>query len=383
MARDYYEILGIPRNATKDEVRQSFRRLARQYHPDVNKAPDAEQRFKEINEAHEVLSDDEKRSRYDRFGHAAVNGAGGAANYTGFEEIFEDFINNFGGFGGTRASAGTRRRGPRPGADRRVDVTLTFEESVHGVDRELEFDRLELCETCEGSGAEPGTQPSQCPQCNGTGEIRQVQQTFLGSMVRVAACPRCGGKGEVILTPCKICTGSGRLRKTARVNAKIFAGMREGQQLRVMNEGDAGEKGAPNGNLYVIIHVEDHEFFKRRDDDIILDISINVAQAALGDKIEVPTVDGDVDLSIPPGTQTGKSFRLRQKGFPRLRSDGSTAGRGDQIVYVSVQIPTQLTAEQRQLFEELARTMGSQVHPQSNGRGFFDRVMSFFNSDQS
>ena len=379
MARDYYEVLDVPRTASKNDIKQAFRRLARQYHPDVSDHPDAEARFKEINEAYEVLSDDEKRARYDRFGHAGVQGTGtsGFSGFAGFDEIFEEF---FSSFGGTRSSSA--RRGPRPGADRRIDVTISFEESVFGVDKEIEIERLETCETCGGMGAEPGTQPVRCPQCGGTGEVRQVQQTFLGSMVRVATCPRCNGRGEIIQTACSACRGEGRLRRRVKLSVQIPAGVREGLQVQVRGEGDAGEAGAPRGNLYVVIHVSEHSFFKRRNNDIIVDITINVAQAALGDKIIVPTVDGDVELTIPAGTQTGRVFRLRGKGVPRLRSDGSNAGRGDQLVVVQVAIPTQLTDEQRRLFEQLARTLGKEVQPQSNGRGFFDRVMDFFAGDQ-
>lgn len=381
MAKDYYDILGVERSASKSDIKQAFRQLARKYHPDVSKEADAETRFKEINEAYEVLSDDEKRARYDRFGAAGVNGggfSGGVGGFGGFEEIFEEFFSNFGG------RSASRKRGPKAGADRRVEVTITFEEAIFGVDKDVEFDRLETCQTCTGSGAEPGTTPVRCPQCSGTGEVRQVQQTWVGSMVRVATCPRCNGRGEVVDTPCKSCAGNGRNRKRAALNVKIPAGVREGLQMQVRGEGDAGEQGGPSGNLYVIVHTQEHAFFKRRDNDIILDISLNVAQAALGDKVVVPTVDGDVELSIPAGTQTGKVFRLRGKGVPRLRVDGSNSGRGDQLVYVQVEIPTKLSDEQRKLFEQLAQTLGSQIQPQSaNGRGFFDRVMDFFAGEQS
>jgi len=381
MARDYYEILGVPRNASKDDVKKAFRKLAREYHPDVSKHADAEAKFKEINEAYEVLSDEDKRSRYDRFGAAGVSGNGfpgaGGAGFSGFEEIFEEFFTNF---TGSRASG--RRRGPRPGNDRRVNVTVSFEESVFGVEKQVEFDRLESCETCQGSGAEPGTTPTRCPDCKGTGEIRQVQQTFLGAMVRATTCPRCNGRGEINPTPCHTCNGNGVLRKHAILNVQIPAGVREGLQIQIKAEGDSGEYGAPNGNLYVIIDVKEHKFFKRKDNDIILDVTVNVAQAALGDKINIPTVEGDVELVIPAGTQTGKVFRLRGKGIPRLRTDGSNSGRGDQLVYVQVAVPISLTPEQRDLFEKLAATLGKDVHPQQNGRGFFDRVMDFFAGEQ-
>jgi molecular chaperone DnaJ len=382
MARDYYEVLGVQRNASKDDIKKAFRKLAREYHPDVSKHDEAEAKFKEINEAYEVLSDDDKRARYDRFGPAGVQGNGfggtGGVGFGGFEEIFEEFFNNLGG-----ARTAGRRRGPRPGADRRVNATVTFEESVFGVEKQIEFDRLEACETCHGSGAEPGTSPTRCPDCKGTGEIRQVQQTFLGAMVRATTCPRCGGRGEINTSPCHTCNGNGLLRKRANLSVQIPAGVREGLQIQIKGEGDAGEYGAPSGNLYVIIEAKEHKFFKRKDNDIILDITLNVAQAALGDKVFVPTVDGDVELVIPPGTQTGKVFRLRGKGIPRLRSDGTNSGRGDEMVYVQVAIPTNLTTDQRELFEKLALTLGKDVHPQQNGRGFFERVMDFLAGEQS
>jgi molecular chaperone DnaJ len=380
MAQDYYETLGISRSAGKDDIKRAFRKLAREYHPDVSQHPDAEARFKEINEAYEVLSDDDKRARYDRFGHAGVQGNGaGFSGFGGFDEIFEEFFTNFGG-----ARAGTRSRGPRPGSDRRVDVTISFEASVFGTETEIELDRIEACDVCEGNGAEPGTSNITCPQCSGSGEVRQVQQTFLGSMVRVTVCPRCSGSGRIPETPCHNCRGEGRVRNRASLNVEIPAGVREGLQVQVRGEGDAGEPGAPRGNLYVVIHVDEHEFFKRRNNDIILDININVAQAALGDKIEIPTIDGQVELTIPAGTQTGRVFRLRGKGVPRLRTDGSNAGRGDQLVYVQVTVPTQLNDEQRKLFEQLAKSLGKEVQPQNtNGRGFFDRVMDFFAGEQN
>ena len=380
MAQDYYEMLGVGRDADKNEIKRAFRKLAREWHPDVSQHENAEEKFKEIKEAYEVLSDEQTRARYDRFGHAGVNGgAGGAGGYAtgfgGFEDIFEEFFNNFGG-----SSRG--RRGPRPGADRRLDITISFEESIFGVDKEIEYDRLEFCETCDGSGAAEGSTPTTCPMCSGAGEVRQVQQSFLGSVVRTSPCPQCGGRGTIIENPRQDCTGSGRLRQRVTRTVHIPAGVREGLQIQVRGGGDVGETpDALTGNLYVVVHVHEHEYFKRRENDIILDISVNVAQATLGDKIRIPTVDGEVDLAVPAGTQTGKVFRLRGKGAPRLRSDGSSAGKGDQLIYISVEIPTVLTEDQRVLFEQLADTMGHEVQPQKNGRGFFDRVMDFFGGE--
>ncbi|MBK8022435.1 MAG: molecular chaperone DnaJ [Chloroflexi bacterium] len=383
MARDYYEVLGVARGTDKDAIKRAYRKLAREYHPDVNKDPHAEEHFKEINEAYEVLSDDDKRARYDRFGHAGINGpsgfggaGAGAAGFGGFEEIFEEFFNNFGG-----AARQSRRRGPRPGQDRRVEVEISFEEAVFGVTKAVEFERMEVCETCGGNGAAPGTQPVKCVQCAGTGEVRQVQQTFLGSMVQVTTCPRCNGRGETIPTPCTTCKGNGRMRRKVSLDVAIPGGVADGLQIAVRGEGDMGDRGAPQGSLFVVVRVHEHEYFKRRDSDIILDWSINVAQAALGDKVNVPTVDGDVELAVPAGTQTGKVFRLRGKGVPRLRSDGTSYGRGDQLIYVNVDVPTKLTEEQRALFEKLAKTMGSEVEPQVRGKGFFDRMMDFLSGE--
>jgi molecular chaperone DnaJ len=381
MPRDYYELLGVSKGADTKEIKSAFRTLARKYHPDVSTEPDAEDKFKEINEAYEVLSNDEKRARYDQFGHAGVNGAAGgysaSATGFGFEDIFDIFNSTFGGAGG----GGNRRRTPGAGSDRRVDVTIEFEEAVFGVEHEIEFQRLEGCDVCDGSGAQEGSEPTTCTTCNGAGEVRQVQQTFLGSMVRVATCPNCGGNGTVISNPCNNCDGAGRKRQKTVLSVKIPAGVREGLQIQVRGEGDAGERQAPAGNLYVVVHVKDHIFFKRQENDIILDININIAQATLGDIIRVDTVDGKVELTVPPGTQTGKVFRLRGKGIPRLRSDGTNSGRGDQLVYVQVETPTKLTEKQQELFEELADTFGGEIIPQTGGRGFFDKVMDFLGGE--
>ena len=381
MPRDYYDVLGVAQGADTGDIKSAFRRLARQYHPDVSTEDSAEEKFKEINEAYEVLSDDDKRARYDRFGHAGVNGAGGGqgpgmGGFGGFEDIFDIFNSAFGD------QPGGRRRSARGGRDRRVDVTIDFVESVFGVEKEIEFQRLESCDICAGSGAAEGARPTTCGACNGSGEVRQVRQTFLGSMVQANACHNCGGKGTIITNPCRNCDGSGRRRKLAVLNVKIPAGVSEGIQIQVRGDGDAGEHGAPPGNLFMVVHVKDHPYFKRKENDIILEISINIAQATLGDKIRVDAVDGEVELSVPPGTQTGKIFRLRGKGFPRLRSDGSSSGRGDQLVYVQVATPTQLDANQRELFEQLADTFGREIKPQAGGRGIFDKMMDFLARDE-
>ncbi len=382
MAKDYYEVLGVQRAASKDEVKKAFRNLARQFHPDINKEAEAESKFKEINEAYEVLSDDDKRARYDRFGHAGVGGAagqggfGGAQGFGGFEDIFEDFFSSF-----TGRQAGNTRRGPRKGGDIRVDVTIDFIEAAFGVEKTIDFQRLEVCEVCNGSGANKGSSPTNCPDCGGSGEVRQVRQTFVGNVVRVATCPRCGGRGTIITDPCRNCDGSGRRRKKTALPVNIPAGVHDGLRIQVRGEGDSGDQGAPHGDLFVVVHVKDHEYFKRREFDVIYDLNLNIAQAALGDKLMVPTIDGDVELVIPTGTQTGKVFRLRNKGVPKLRSDGSNSGRGDQLIYVQVMVPTKLNEKQKQLFEELAVSFGKEITPHQQGRGFFERVMDFINGE--
>lgn len=363
--RDYYEVLGVPRSASGEDLKSAFRRLARQYHPDVNKSPDAEERFKEVNEAYAVLSDPDKRSAYDRFGHAGVRGAGGAPDFTvdfDFADIFGDLF----GFGGFGRSTARSRNAPRRGQDLQVRLDLTFEEAVFGAEKEIEIVRDEVCSTCSGSGAKPGTSPIRCSQCNGTGEIRQVRQTILGSMVQASTCPTCRGQGEVISSPCPTCQGRGRERKTRHKVVDIPAGVDSGTQIRLSGEGQPGENGGPNGHLYIAIQVKPHKFFRRREYDILLDLNINVAQAALGADVEVPTVDGPTKLTIPSGTQPGKILTLKGKGVPRLRGNG----RGDQHVVINVEIPTRMNSEQRQIFEDLARSLGSEVRPTE--RGFLD-----------
>ncbi len=364
--RDYYEVLGVPKDASSDDLKASFRRLARQYHPDVNKEADAEERFKEINEAYAVLSDPDRRSAYDRFGHAGVRGPGGApdfnVDFNDFADIFGDLF-GFGGFGRTSRRA---RNAPHRGADLQYRMELSFEEAVFGVEKEIEITRDEVCSTCSGSGAEPGTSPVRCTTCNGNGEVRQVRQTILGSMVQVSTCPTCNGSGETIATPCHTCQGRGLERRTRKKIVSIPGGVDNGTQIRLPGEGQPGMNGGPNGNLYLAIQVKQHKYFRRRENDVLLDLEINIAQAALGAEVEIPTVDGPAKLKIPTGTQPGKVLRLRGKGVPHLRG----SGRGDQLVIVNVEIPTRLSNDQRRLFEQLAKSLGSEVKPQE--RSFLD-----------
>lgn len=352
--RDYYEVLGINRGASHEEVRRAFRGLAKEYHPDVNKSPDAEAKFKEINEAYAVLSDAERRAAYDRYGHAGLEGMPIDFN---FDFPFSDLFSEFFGFGmGNRRQART----PRRGADLRYDVTLEFEEAVFGLDKEIEFQRLEICSVCNGSGAEPGTSPIRCSTCNGSGEVRQARQTFLGSLVNVSTCPTCGGRGETISTPCQNCNGRGQERIKVEKVIPIPAGVDEGTQIRLAGEGEPGANNGPTGDLYIVIHVKPHRYFRRRNNDILLDLAINVAQATLGAEVTIPTVDGEEKIKIQPGSQPGKMIRMKGKGVPHLRRNG----RGDQLVILSVEIPRSLSSEQREIFEKLAETMGTEALPQ-------------------
>jgi molecular chaperone DnaJ len=362
--RDYYEVLGVNRQATQEEIKKAFRRLARQYHPDMNKDPDAEARFKEINEAYEVLSDQDKRAAYDRFGHAGPQaGFGGYSDFGGFEDIFESF------FGGMRTGPAATRRGPVRGADLRYDLTIEFAEAVFGCEKEILVTRHETCPQCQGTGAEPGTQPIRCPQCNGTGEVRRQQQTFLGSFVQVTTCPRCQGEREIITTPCTRCRGRKVVQVERSITVKIPAGVDEGTRIRLAGEGDPGARGGPAGNLYVVLNVKPHEYFRRDENDILLELDINVAQAALGDQVRIPTLDGDEELSIPAGTQTGETFKLAGRGVPHLRR----SGRGDELVVVHVVTPTRLTVQQKHLFEELGKSLGKEVIHQPE-KGLFQKI---------
>ena len=364
--RDYYEVLGVSRSATQDELKAAFRRLARQYHPDVNDSPDAEERFKEINEAFAVLSDEQRRGAYDRYGHEGVRGPNGMPNFTvdfsDFADIFGDLF-GFGGFGRTSQRA---RNAPRRGADLQYRLDLTFEEAVFGVEKEIEITRDELCGTCNGSGAEPGTSPVRCSTCNGSGEVRRTRQTILGSMVQVTTCPACNGQGETISTPCHTCKGRGLERRNRKKVISVPAGVDSGTQIRLAGEGQPGVNGGPNGNLFIALKVKAHKYFHRREYDVLLDLNINIAQATLGADVEIPTVDGPTMLKIPNGTQPGKILRLRGKGIPKLRGNG----RGDQLVVINVEVPINVDNDQRQLFEQLAESLGSEVRPQE--RGFLD-----------
>jgi molecular chaperone DnaJ len=364
--RDYYQVLEVGRTASPDELKRAYRRLARQYHPDVNKDAEAEERFKEISEAYEVLSDAEKRRSYDRFGHAGVNGSpSGFGGFGGISDIFEEFF----GFGtGTRS----RRHGPRRGNDLQYKLRISFEEAAFGCEKDVEIHRLEACPACQGAGAEPGTTPVRCNQCNGSGEVRRVQQSILGSFVNVTTCPTCQGEGEVIPMPCHRCRGNKMVRVAKILTVKVPPGVNDGIRIKLVGEGEPGVRGGPPGNLYVSLSVQPHRIFRRNGDDVVLELGLNVAQAALGDKVTIPTLDGEEKISIPAGTQTGNVFRLRGQGVPHLRR----SGRGDQLIVVQVMVPTELDERQRELFYELGQTLGKEIFPQE--RGFMDRLKDVF-----
>jgi molecular chaperone DnaJ len=351
--RDYYEVLGVQKGASDDEIKKAFRRQSKKYHPDLNPGnKEAEEKFKEVNEAYQVLSDADKKSRYDRFGHAGVDpnygagGAGGGFNGAGFDfsDIFGDiFGGGFNGFGG-----GSRRNGPRRGNDVRQVVDVTFEEAAFGCKKEINLTKQEKCDTCGGTGAKPGTTAETCSHCNGTGQIQTQQRTILGYMTNVTTCPHCKGEGKIIKEPCRDCRGTGKVRKAKTIEINIPAGIDNGQTMQLTGQGEAGERGGPNGDLLITIRVRPHEIFKRENNDVFITMPISFVQAALGATLTVPTLDGAVEYDIPEGTQTGTRFRLKGKGIPYIRSKN----RGDQYVTVNVEVPKNLTAKQKEILKE-------------------------------
>lgn len=372
--RDYYEVLGVSKGASKDEIKKAYRKLSKKYHPDINKEPDAAEKFKEITEAYEVLSDDQKRANYDQFGHADPNqgfGGFGGADFGGFGG-FEDIFNTF--FGG-----GSRRRdpnAPRQGADLQYTMTISFEEAAFGKETDIEIPREETCETCHGSGAKPGTKPETCRHCNGTGQISVEQNTPFGRIVNRRTCQYCNGTGKEIKQKCSTCGGHGKVKKRRKIHVKIPAGIDDGQQLRMAGQGEAGINGGPAGDLYVVFHVRRHEFFERDEDDIYCEMPITFVQAALGAEIEVPTLHGKVKLKIPAGTQTGTKFRLKGKGVPNVRGYGI----GDQHIEVRVITPTKLSEKQKQLLREFGEASGS-APMGDHEESFFSKVKRAFKGE--
>ncbi len=364
--RDYYEVLGINRDATDEEIKRSFRKLAFKYHPDRNCEDRAGEKFKEVNEAYEVLSDPDKRPAYDRFGHGSAEGLFGQGfegfNFSGFGDIFDAF------FGG---AATTTRQAPQRGADLRYGITITLEEAAFGCEQEINISRTENCSLCQGIGSKPGTQPSRCPNCNGTGQVHRVQQSIFGRFTTTTICPRCHGEGRIITEPCPQCRGTGKEKCQRSTLVKIPPGVTDGSQMRLSGEGEAGTRGGPSGNLYIILSLQSHKLFTRDGDNILYELPINFAQAALGAQVEVPTLNGKVKLNIPAGSQTGKAFRLKAQGIPHLHKNG----RGDQLVTIFVVTPEKMTEKQRQLFEELALSLGSaSMPPPEKEKGFLNRL---------
>jgi molecular chaperone DnaJ len=357
--KDYYEVLGLQKGASDDEIKKAFRKLAIKYHPDKNQGnAEAEIKFKEINEAYQVLSDPEKKARYDQFGTADFDGSGfGAGGFGGFDfsdmggfgDIFESF---FGGGGSSR-----RRNGPVKGADIEYSLNLTFEEAIFGVEKEITINRSENCEDCRGTGAKAGTSPKTCPVCNGSGQVRVQRQTPLGSFVSTSTCDKCGGKGSIVETPCSTCAGRGKVRKSRKINVKIPAGVDTGNVMPLRGQGEHGSNDGPPGDLYIRINVARSSKFDRRGNDIFIDTHISMGKAALGTEITVPTVDGDVKYTVPAGTQSGTMFRLKGKGVPRVNS----SGRGDQYVKVIVDIPKNLTSKQKEALEAFMEACGESI----------------------
>jgi molecular chaperone DnaJ len=346
--QDYYEVLGVPRNASDEEIKRAFRRLAKLHHPDCNREPGAEEKFKEINEAYQVLSNPDKRRSYDRYGRVDIEGDFSDFGFGGLGDIFESFWNGFGTPFGQ-----TAQRVPQKGDSLRSHLTLSFEEAVFGCNKEIEIQRIEFCPSCHGIGSERGTNPETCPDCRGTGQVKRVQQSIFGRFTHITTCPRCGGSGAVINNPCSQCKGGGRIKVKRKISINVPAGVDEGYQLRLDGEGSAGSYGGPPGHLYITLSVKPHNLFHRDGSDILYELSINFAQAALGDEVRVPSLDGKVELKIPPGTQNGKTFRFKGKGISHV----DARGRGDLLVKVSVTTPHHLDKDQRHLFEELAKIL--------------------------
>ena len=374
--RDYYEVLGVERSASDAELKKAYRNLAKKYHPDVNPGDKtAEAKFKEVNEAYEVLSDSQKRGRYDQFGHAGTdpNGFGGAGGFSsdfdfgGIGDIFETFFGGS-GFGGRSKT----RRGPQKGADIKYSMDISFEEAAFGIEREINVSKMEICSKCTGSGAKPGSNVTTCSHCNGTGQVQVKQNTPFGQFINTKTCDACKGEGKIITEPCPACNGKGRLRSTKKIKIDIPAGIDDGQTISLRGGGDPGLKGGPYGDLYVNIRVKPHPLFSRQGNNVVCDVPITFTQAALGAELEVPTLDGKVKYTVPEGTQTGSVFRLKGKGIPYLRGNG----RGDQYVKVNIEVPKKLNDKQKALLREFAEISGDESHEQR--KGFFDKMKDAF-----
>lgn len=355
--RDYYDILGVPRNASKDQLKNEYRKLALKYHPDRNKSPDAEDKFKEISEAYAILSDEEKRAQYDRFGHAGIDSRYSTEDIfrgVNFDDIFRDLgFGSAGGFGSIFDTffGGGRRRGPPRGEDLRYDLEISLDQAYSGLSTEIEVPRRERCSECNGSGAKPGTSPKKCPECEGTGQIQHVQAMGFMHFARIEPCRKCRGRGTIIEKPCTVCRGIGIVERHRRINIRIPPGVDTGSQLVMRGEGDAANGGGQRGDLYIVVNVRSHETFTREGNNLICNIDVGFPKAVLGGEVEVPTLDGPARIVMPPGTKSGAIFRLRKKGMPALRENG----RGDELVVVQVKTPSKLTPRQRELVQELSK----------------------------
>ncbi len=375
---DYYEILGVSKDASKDEIKSAFRKKARTLHPDVNKAPDAEDKFKELGKAYETLSDDNKRATYDRYGEDGLKNAGfdtGGPFAGGFGDLNDIFNSFFGGMGGFGFGGRPDPNAPIEGDDLRLDIEVDFEQAVFGCEKEIKFDHLELCTSCNGTGAEKGSQPVICPTCHGTGHVQQVMRTPLGSISQVVTCPDCRGAGKKISNPCKACGGHGKVQKEKKIKIKIPAGVDNMSKIRVSGEGDAGTNGGPAGDLYVVLHVKPSNYFKREGNDVYTRLDITPAQAALGDNVIVKTLDGDKEIVVQAGVQSGNSIRIKGAGVPYISRPSQ---RGEHIVVVAVKTPTKLSDEERNLYKKLYEI---QNHKKSEHQSsIMDKVKGVFNN---
>ena len=377
--RDYYEVLGLQKGASDDEIKKAFRKMAMKYHPDKNPGDkEAEEKFKEVNEAYGILSDPDKKKKYDQFGHAGVDPnagfggggfGGGFSGFGGFEDIFDMFGGGFGGFGG---QSQRRNNGPKKGRDIQKAINITFEEAAFGTKKEIQITKYVKCGTCEGSGCKPGTSKKTCPKCNGTGQVSQMQRTPFGQFQSVTQCDQCGGTGQINETPCEDCRGTGKVKKTVKINVDIPAGVDNESVIPIRGQGEPGTNGGPNGDLYIVLSVQPHKMFKRSGSDLYLEIPISFDQAALGAEITVPTLEGKVSYKVPAGTQPGTTFRLKGKGVKHLRSDRM----GDLYVKVNLEVPTKLDKKQKKAIEEMGKTLNDECYQKKSS--FKEKMKEFF-----
>ena len=373
---DYYEILGVSKSATKDEIKSAFRKKARTLHPDVNKAPDAEEKFKELGKAYETLMDDNKRATYDRYGEDGLKNAGfdtGGPFAGGFGDLNDIFNSFFGGMGGFGFGGRPDPNAPVEGDDLRLDIEIDFEQAIFGCEKEIKFDHLELCPSCNGTGAEKGSTPQTCPTCHGTGQVKQVMRTPLGSIAQIVTCPDCHGAGKKITNPCKACKGQGKVQKEKKINIKIPAGVDNMSKIRVSHEGDAGTNGGPAGDLYVVLHVKASDYFKREGNDVYSRLDISPAQAALGDEVVIKTLDGEQKITVQAGVQSGNSIKIKGAGVPYIARPSQ---RGDHIVIVAVKTPVKLSEEEKNLYRRLYEIQKNKKPAQQSS--IMDKVKGVF-----